>query len=97
MRTDRYDVRLYEEETRLRATLVVDASGSINTTSAGKTNFWSNVLDLFGASVPVDAGLAGKNMPGPGNVAQPMSYDKTAQWFIAAGASTFPRIASCAG
>jgi uncharacterized protein (DUF58 family) len=28
-RTDRYDVRLYEEETRLRATLVVDASGSM--------------------------------------------------------------------
>ncbi len=27
-RSDRYDVRLYDEETRLRATLVVDASGS---------------------------------------------------------------------
>lgn len=28
-RTDRYDVRLYEEETRLRATIVVDCSGSM--------------------------------------------------------------------
>ena len=28
-RTDRFDVRVYEEETRLRATLVVDASGSM--------------------------------------------------------------------
>ena len=28
-RTDRYDIRLFEEETRLRATLVVDASGSM--------------------------------------------------------------------
>lgn len=28
-RTDRYDVRVYEEETRLRATLVVDCSGSM--------------------------------------------------------------------
>jgi uncharacterized protein (DUF58 family) len=28
-RTDRYDVRMYEEETRLRATLVVDYSGSM--------------------------------------------------------------------
>ncbi len=28
-RTDRYDVRLYEEETRLRATIVLDASGSM--------------------------------------------------------------------
>jgi len=27
-RTDRFDVRLYDEETRLRATLIVDASGS---------------------------------------------------------------------
>lgn len=27
-RTDRFDVRLYDEETRLRATLVIDASGS---------------------------------------------------------------------
>lgn len=28
-RTDRYDVRVYEEETRLRATIVVDCSGSM--------------------------------------------------------------------
>ena len=28
-RTDRYDIRLYEEETRLRATSVLDASGSM--------------------------------------------------------------------
>lgn len=28
-RTDRYDVKVYEEETRLRATLVVDCSGSM--------------------------------------------------------------------
>ena len=28
-RTDRYDIRLYEEETRLRATIVLDASGSM--------------------------------------------------------------------
>jgi uncharacterized protein (DUF58 family) len=32
-RTDRYDIRLYEEETRLRATLVVDASGSMGYSS----------------------------------------------------------------
>src|SRR3569832_916845 len=28
-RSDRWDVRLYEEETRLRATVVLDASGSM--------------------------------------------------------------------
>jgi uncharacterized protein (DUF58 family) len=34
-RTDRWDVRLYEEETRLRATVVLDASGSMRFGSAG--------------------------------------------------------------
>lgn len=36
-RSDRLDVRLYEEETRLRATLVVDCSGSMAYGSAGAT------------------------------------------------------------
>jgi uncharacterized protein (DUF58 family) len=36
-RTDRYDVRVYEEETRLRATLVVDCSGSMAYGPAGRT------------------------------------------------------------
>ena len=30
--------------------------GSINTTSAGKTNFWEHVLALFGVALPVDVG-----------------------------------------
>src|SRR5512136_1350041 len=33
---------------------VADGTGSINTTSAGKTNFWDYVFPLFGASPPVD-------------------------------------------
>lgn len=36
-RTDRYEVRLYEEETKLRSTIVVDASGSMGYGSAGRT------------------------------------------------------------
>jgi uncharacterized protein (DUF58 family) len=36
-RTDRYNVRVYEEETRLRATLVVDCSGSMAYGRAGRT------------------------------------------------------------
>src|SRR4051812_8198744 len=35
-RSDRYDVRLYEEETRLRATLVVDCSGSMGYAADGR-------------------------------------------------------------
>ena len=34
-RSDRYDVRLYEEETRLRATIVLDASGSMGYAGSG--------------------------------------------------------------
>ena len=69
---------------------VADPSGSINTTSRGKTNFWDHVFDLFGAALPVDAGLAGSNMPGPGNPPQPMSFDPSFNWFIAPGIPIVP-------
>ncbi|MBI3782288.1 MAG: Ig-like domain-containing protein [Deltaproteobacteria bacterium] len=69
---------------------VADPSGSINTTSNGKTNFWDHVFALFGASVPADAGLAGKGMPGAGNTPQPMSFDAASQWFIAEGIPITP-------
>ena len=36
---------------RLTYQAVSDPSGSINTTASGKTNFWSNVLPLFGVSL----------------------------------------------
>src|SRR5512143_978588 len=38
---------------------VADPAGSFNSTSAGKTDFWQHVLALYGASPPVDVGLAG--------------------------------------
>ena len=69
-----------------------DPTGSINTTSAGKTNFWQHTQQLFGAGAPttVDAGLAGKNMPGASNQAQLMTWDPVAQWFIAEGIPITP-------
>lgn len=45
-RTDRYDIRLYEEETRLRATLVVDASGSMGYGSGVSLHGERNVTKL---------------------------------------------------
>lgn len=56
---------------------VADSNGSLNTTSADKTNFWQYVQPLFGAALPVDIGLPvpGPNsftMPGAGNVPQSM-------------------------
>ena len=70
---------------------VADPTGSINTTSAGKTNFWDNIFSLFGVSLPVDFGLAGANMPGPSNTPQTMTFDAARHWFIADGVPIVPR------
>lgn len=67
-----------------------DASGSINTSSIGKTNFWSHVQSLFGVALPPDHGLAGHDMPGPANTPQPMAFDGTWNWFAADGVPITP-------
>lgn len=69
---------------------VADPSGSINRTSIGKTNFWSNVLSLFRASPAPDIGLLGKKMPGAANAPQPMGWDASLQWWIAEGIPITP-------
>ncbi len=69
---------------------VADPSGSINRTSAGKTNFWTNVMNLFNFSLPADTGLVGKKMPGTANAPQPMGWDGTLQWWIAEGIPLTP-------
>jgi hypothetical protein len=65
----------------------VDASGSINTTSANKTNFWDHVQALFGVSLPVDVGLAGVKMPGTSNTPQTITtyFTPAMKWFTAEG------------
>ncbi len=69
---------------------VADPTGSINTTSRGKTNFWDFAVALFGASLPVDMGLAGKDMPGTSNAPKPMSFDAAHNWFVAEGIPITP-------
>ena len=69
---------------------VADPDGSINTTSIGKTGFWSFTLPLFGLTLSPDHGLAGCSMPGAGNLAQPMSFDTGRQWFAAEGVPITP-------
>lgn len=66
---------------------VADPTGSINTTSAGKTNFWTYVQQLFGISLPVDTGIKGQKMPGAANTPQPFAspYDTAMNWFSAEG------------
>lgn len=69
---------------------VADPDGSINTTSKGKGNFYSYVSNLFGASIGVDAGLAGFGMPGPKNTPQPFTFDPPLHWFRAEGIPIYP-------
>ncbi len=69
---------------------VADPDGSINTTAAGKTNFWDFVDDLFGVSLSVDQGLAGSPMPGPANTPRTMRFDAASSWFIAEGVPITP-------
>ncbi len=69
---------------------VADPGGSINTTSDGKTNFWSFVSDLFGVSLSPDQGLAGYDMPGVGNQPQAMTFDATQNVFTAEGIPLTP-------
>ena len=74
---------------------VADPTGSINTTSVGKANFWDYVVDLFGVPLPLDVGLPvpGPNsyaMPGSNNVAQAMGFESSAAWFVAYGIPLTP-------
>lgn len=67
---------------------VADTGGSINTTSAAKTNFWQFVNGLFGVSLPPETGLTGNAMPGGGTSA--MKFDPSTNWFIADGIPLTP-------
>ncbi|MEW6720994.1 MAG: cytochrome C [Thermodesulfobacteriota bacterium] len=60
-----------------------DTRASVNSTSAGKTSFWSYVQALFGVSLPVNMGLAGNAAP----AAAPASlvYDSAAGFWRAEG------------
>ncbi|GFO57029.1 hypothetical protein GMSM_40360 [Geomonas sp. Red276] len=67
---------------------IADPNGSINTTSVGKGNWGDFASLLYGAPVPyiADNGLAGWNMPGPGNIPQAMRFETANS--PAAGVST---------
>jgi hypothetical protein len=60
---------------------VADPSGSINTSSAGKTNFWAWSKILYGASPAANVGLTGN--PTPSLVAKPMALNAVNGWFEA--------------
>ncbi|WP_347985932.1 hypothetical protein [Methylomonas sp. AM2-LC] len=78
---------------------VADSTGSINTSSANKTNFWSWVYDLFGLNPAPNVGLNldglanGTPMPGnktPSLTPAAMTYNLAYGWFEAEGIPVTP-------
>lgn len=58
-------------------------SGSINTTSTSKTDFWDYAAALFGLTLEDDTGLTGNKTPGMSPY--PMSYNAQYGWWEADG------------
>ena len=69
---------------------VADATGSINSTSRGKGNFYQYARALFGQALAPDQGLAGYGMPGTNNQPQAMTFDPAQNWFSAVGVPLTP-------
>ena len=67
---------------------VADPSGSINTSSASKTNFWSWVKTIYGADLAANVGLTGNATPSL--TPKPMMLDSVNQWFEASGLPVTP-------
>lgn len=65
---------------------IADPSGSINTTSVNKTNFWDFVSALYGVSLKLNTGFQGQKMPGTANKPQTFSaFDAASNRFAAPG------------
>lgn len=67
---------------------VADASGSINTSSSGKTNFWDFVNTLFLKSPAPDTGLPGTAVQS--RIAQAMTFNASLGSWEAVGIPTVP-------
>jgi hypothetical protein len=67
---------------------VADTAGSINTSSSGKTNFWTYANSLFLQGLALDIGLTGK--PVQSLTPQPLDYNSTLGFWQAEGIPTVP-------
>ena len=65
-----------------------DATGSINTISSTKTNFWSYIYVLFRNNNPPDVGLTGKHTQNL--TPHPLKYDTKNAYWTADGIPTVP-------
>jgi len=75
---------------------VLDSTGSINTTSVGKNNFWTYAYPMLGAALAPDQGLEllgaapAAWMPGTANAPKAMNYEASHDWFVAWGVPITP-------
>ena len=67
---------------------VADPSGSINSTSMGKSNFWLYADQLFGSVLKPDIGLTGKSTPGM--LPRAMDFRAATGEFVAEGIPITP-------
>jgi hypothetical protein len=67
---------------------MTDTAGSSNTSSSGKTNFWTYVQALFLTNPAPDTGLAGSKVQSA--TPQPMAYNSSLGVFEAVGIPTVP-------
>jgi hypothetical protein len=70
---------------------VSDPTGSVNTYSVGptkKTNFWDNVLGLFGVSLAPNKGMTGN--PTASGTPAPLVWNAVENWFEATGIPITP-------
>jgi hypothetical protein len=67
---------------------MADATGSINTSSAGKTDFWTWVRTIYGAAPAANVGLTG-NMT-PTLTPRPLAFNASHGWFEATGLPITP-------
>lgn len=66
--------RLDASSVKLTYSAVADATGSVNSRSVGKTNFWQYANGLFGASLATGQGLHGLYMPGDAPSSAPPAF-----------------------
>jgi PKD repeat protein len=86
-------ILLNDANINVRYDAVTDATGSINTRSIGKTNFWQHGGALFGMTLQPGQGLLGHYMPGDDPLRrglQPMAYEAAVQGFAALGIPITP-------
>lgn len=65
-----------------------DSSGSINSSSINKTNFWDYDLPLFGTDLAPEVGLTGN--PTASYTPAPLTWNDTFKWYEATGIPIMP-------